>query len=149
MAEPVEVAIYKALAEHLEALSFSPSVIPIAFPSMPFTPPVESSAVPIKWLRVHHLPAPTAALSVDHSGANEYLGIMQVDVVHSAKFGEGPPARIASQVINHFTRGTVLTADGYVVRIDKPPFRSATRQDDPWIFIPVTIPWRSFADNPA
>lgn len=149
MAEPVEVAIQAALIAHLEALSFSPSNIDISYPNLAFTPP--SPATPsASWLRVTFLQAPTLGLSVGHDGgANEHLGIMQVDVFWAMGSSEGPPGRTAAQIIEHFTRGTVVFSGSTRVAIDKAPFRGTLRQDDPWVMIPVSIPYHAYSPNPA
>jgi hypothetical protein len=35
------------------------------------------------------------------------------------------------------------------VRIVRTPYRGRILKDDPWIFIPVSIPYLAFSNNPA
>jgi hypothetical protein len=146
MAEPVEVAIESALLTRLLALTFSPA-IPVAVPNVAFTPP--SAAPGIVWLRGSFLPADTYALGLSYASTNQHYGIFQVDVFYNQGQGELAPARIAAAVIQYFKRGTQLTKDGFRIEVTDTPRRSAMIKDDPWIMIPVSIPYKTYAPNPT
>jgi hypothetical protein len=155
MPDAVEVAIESALLNQLMALTFSPAIsvsLPNVgtAPSRTFTPPAAESGA--NWIRATFLPADSFALSVDYGGSNQHYGILQVDCFGYQGDGELSVGRIAASVIAWFKRGTKLTKDGFTVEIgigNKIPYRKTTIKDDPWVFVPVCIPYRSFAVNPA
>lgn len=141
MPEPVEVAINAALIARAQAFATAQGIA-ISLPNIAFTPPTAGQNV--KWLRATFLPAPTSTLPVG-SGSDRYYGILQIDVFHGAGAGEYAPGRIASAVIEYFKRGTVMTKDGFTVRVYRRPSRGPMIKDDPWMMIPVTINFECFA----
>lgn len=148
MAEPVEVAIKKALLDR--AISFAATQSPavaIALPNVASVPPVATPTA--KWLRVTFLPAPTVGLGVNSKSSNQHYGIMQIDAIYGVGAGEYAPGRLAALVINEFKFETSVSLDGFTTRIWKPPFFGPLIKDDTWFFIPVSIPYVSFATNPA
>ncbi len=145
MADAAEVAIESALLNRLVALTFSPAV-PVALPNVAMTPPVAGPNV--YWLRGTFLPADSFALSVAYSGTNQHYGLFQIDVFYGQGSGELAPGRIATSVLQWFKRGTRLTKDGFTVEVTKTPYRRTIIKDDPWVMIPVLIPYLAFAANP-
>jgi len=141
MPEPVEVAINAALIARAQAFATAQGIA-ISLPNIAFTPPAAGPAA--KWLRATFMPAPTATLPVG-SGSDQYYGLLQLDVFYGQGAGEYAPGRIASQIIDHFARGTELTKDGFTVRIHKRPYRGPLVKDDPWQMLPVTINYVCFA----
>lgn len=143
MPEPVEVAINAALIARAQAFATAQG-ISISHQKIAFTPPVATPAT--KWLRATFLPAPTATLPVG-SGADRYSGVLQIDVFWGATAGEYliNAERLASSIINYFGRGTVLTKDGFVVRINKRPSPGPMIVADGWAQIPITINYEAFA----
>ena len=95
------------------------------------------------------MPAPSIALGVAFADDNQHYGLFQLDVFAGQNGGELASARIAALAVASFKRGTVLTKDGFSVRIVKAPYRGPMLKDDPWIMIPVSIPYVCFAPNPA
>jgi len=146
MPDAVEVAIESALLNRLNALVLSP-VLPVSLPNVTFVPPTAGPNV--GWLRGTFLPAKSFPLGVDYEGNNQHYGIFQVDVFYGQGSGDLAPGRIAASVIQWFKRGTVLTKDGFVARIKDIPSRGQTIKDDPWVMIPVSIPYLAYALNPA
>lgn len=143
MPEPVEVAIESALLSRAQAFAAAQSpALAISLPNIAFTPPTAGQNV--KWLRATFLPAPTASLPVG-SGSDRYYGIMQLDVFYGQGAGEYAPGRIASAVIEYFKRGTAMTKDGFTVRVYRRPSRGPMIKDDPWMMIPVSINFETFA----
>lgn len=151
MADAVEVAIEAALLNRLLALTFSPA-LPVSLPNvgtapgMAFTPPQAGPGV--RWLRANFLPAQTFELSIDVAGSNQHYGLLQVDAIGSIGDGEMGIGRLAADVIAHFKRGTRLNKDGFTIDVIRPPRRGTMVKDYPWVFIPVSIPYLSFAGNP-
>jgi hypothetical protein len=118
----------------------------IAMPNIPFTQPTPSPTA--KWLRATILPADSFALAIGPSGPNQHYGFLQIDVFHGQNAGELVPLRIAAEATTYFKFGTSATRDGFTVKVlDTPKIRSSVR-DDPWIMIPVRIPYKCFANNP-
>jgi hypothetical protein len=148
MAEPVEVAIEKALLDRAIAFAAAQSpALTISLPNVAFTPPTPAPTA--KWLRANFLPAPTAGLGVNVNSTNQHYGILQIDAVYGAGAGEYAPARIAAAVAAYFKFETQVTQDGFVARVWKPPYRGSLIKDDVWFFVPVSIPYVAFAPNPA
>lgn len=146
MADAVEVAIESALLNRLVAMTISPA-IPVALPNVSFTPPQPSQTA--FWLRGTFLPADTYSLGVPFGSTNQHYGLFQVDVFYGQGGGELAPGRIATSVIEWFKRGTTLTKDSFSVKIVQPPYRRTMIKDDPWVMIPVFIPYIAYATNPA
>jgi hypothetical protein len=146
MTDAVEVAVEAALLESAQLFANSQSIT-IAMPNIAFVPPTVSLTA--KYLAAAFLPAPTAPLAVSFSGTNQHYGIFQLSVFYGQGSGEMGPARIVAQIIDWFRPGTVLDRDGFQVRILKTPYRGPLLKADPWTFIPVSIPYTSFAPNPA
>jgi hypothetical protein len=146
MVEPVEVAIEIALLARAEAFATAQNV-PISMPNIKFTPPTAGPTA--KWLRANLLPAPTAGLGVSASSSNQHYGILQIDAVFGGSGGEPVVARLAASVIAYFKMETKVYKDGFAAMVWKPPFRGSMLKDDPWMFIPVSIPYVAFAANPA
>lgn len=151
MSEPVEVAIESALLTKAQAFAAAQSpAIAISLPNIAFTPPEAKVTVGAvvtygKYLRASFLPAPSFETGIAWDAHNQHYGILQLDVFYGQGAGEYAPGRIASSIIQYFARGTELVKDGYRVRIDRQPYRASMLKDDPWMMIPVSIPYLCFA----
>jgi hypothetical protein len=144
MAEPVEVAIDKALIERAKAFAAAQSpALTISLPNVAFTPPTESQTA--KWLRATFLPAPSFEVGVAFNAHVQHYGIFQIDVFHGIGAGEYAPGRIASDVIKCFPRGLRLAQDGTSTLINRAPYRGSLLKDGSWTMIPVSIPYLCFA----
>ncbi len=146
MADAVEVAIVTGLLGHLEDLTFTP-VITVAWPNKPFDPPTPAKTA--RWLRPTVLSADTFALTVGHDGSNRHAGFLQVDVFYGLGGGDVAARRVAASIIAHFKRGTEIEKDGFTIQVTGAPSALATVKSDPWIMVPVRIPYLCFAVNPA
>lgn len=142
MSELIEAAISTALLTKLKAFATANS-LRISYPSVKFEPPKTTATV--MWLRVNFLPADTITLAVNYGGTNQHYGFMQVDVMLSAGSGERPALRMAAALITYFARGTRMISSNFVVEVVRAPFRNSSMKDDPWIMIPVRIPYNAFA----
>lgn len=149
--EPVEVAIESALLTKAQAFAAAQSpAIAISLPNIAFTPPESKVTVGAattygKYLRASFLPAPSFETGISWDAHNQHYGLMQLDVFYGQGAGEYAPGRIASAIIDYFKRGTRLTKDGVTVLINKAPYRGPMLRDDPWMCVPVSIPYLSFA----
>ncbi|HXU02759.1 MAG TPA: DUF4128 domain-containing protein [Polyangia bacterium] len=146
MTDSVEVAIESALLNRLVAFCASPA-IPLALPNINFTPPAVGSNV--FWLKADFLPADSFSPSIGYDADLQHYGLMQVSVFYGQGSGELAPARLAARVIELFPRGQQLIKDGFVVAMWRHPFRGSMIKDDPWVMIPVSVPYISFAPHPA
>jgi hypothetical protein len=148
MTDAVEVVIESALLDRYNAFSYgSPDILFLAQPNVSMTPPAASSQA--YWLRATFLPATTVELGIDYGSSNQHQGIFQIDVFFGQDSGELKAVRLATNVISWFKRGTKMTKSGFSVEVVKAPYRSRMIKDDPWIIIPVSIPYLAFAANPA
>jgi len=149
MPDAVEVAIESALLAHAAAFANNNSLT-ISLPNIAFTVPAVSATA--KYLRASFLPAPTNPLALSFTASkatNQHFGIFQVDVFYGQGGGEIAPARIAANIIEWFNPGTQLTGNGFTVQVIRPPYRGPILKTDPWMQLPVSIPYVSFAPNPA
>ena len=142
MTEPVEVAIESALLSKAQAFAAAQSLT-ISLPNIAFTPPAVSTSA--KYLRASFMPAPSIALGISNTSNNQHYGFMQLDVFYGQGSGEYAPGRIASAIISYFPRGLKLVKDGTTTQIIKQAYRGPMLKDDPWMMIPVTIPYVCFA----
>src|SRR5580765_1681108 len=113
---------------------------------MKFTPPNASPTA--KWLRASLLPNDSFALSINDDGPNQYYGILQIDVFYGQEAGIIAPMRIAAAAASYFKNGTTMTQDGFTVFIMDVPRISQGLRDDPWVMVPVRIPYQSLSVNP-
>jgi hypothetical protein len=144
MTEPVEVAIESALLSKAQAFAAAQSpALAISLPNIAFTPPAVSTSA--KYLRASFMPAPSIALGISNTSNNQHYGFMQLDVFYGQGAGEYAPGRIASAIIAYFPRGLKLVKDGTTTQIIKQAYRGPMLKDDPWMMIPVTIPYVCFA----
>lgn len=147
MTDTADVAVVKALLDYLQQLSSSPDSVAISMPYRRFSAPTGAGT---QWLRATILPATKIALGVDDNASNQISGILQVDALrYLSDDGELPVARLAQSVMNWFARGTQIEIDNQRVYITRTPYRGRIMKDDPWIFIPVSIPYLAFTTNPA
>ena len=142
MTEAVEVAIELALLDRAQAFATSQSLT-IALPNVPFTPP--AVGLTTKYLRASLLPADTEALGVTYAATNKHYGLMQLDVFYGIGGGEVAPRRIAAQIISYFKRGTRMMSNGFTIEIQQTPRVGPQSKDGGWIFLPVRIPYNTFA----
>jgi len=143
MPDLVEVALKSALLNRLGALVLAPP-LPVAMPNVAFTTPTPGGTVK-GWLRATILPEDTLAIGIPFNSYNQYWGIFRVDVFYTLNAGELAPGRVAAQVIQWFKRGTQVTKDGFVVTIYDPPYALAMTESNPWVMLPVIIPYKCFA----
>ena len=146
MSDAAEVAIESALLAHATAFANN-NGFDISLPNMAFSPPTVSASA--KWLRATFLPAQTATIAVGFGSTNQHNGILQLDVFYGQGAGELAPGRIATDIIAWFKRGTEMDAAGFSVLIIRAPYRGPLLRSDPWMMLPVSIPYLAFATNPA
>lgn len=146
MPDAVEVAVESALLAHATAFANN-NGLTIALPNIAFTPPTISATA--KYLRASFLPVPSVPLAISYTSVNQHYGTFQVDVFYGQNGGEIAPARIAADIIAWFAPGTDLTSGSYTVHIQRTPYRGPAIKDDPWLMLPISIPYIAFATNPA
>lgn len=140
--ETIELNIEKALLTRAKAFAVDQDLT-IELPNVTFTvPPVAKDAA---YLRATWLPATTNDIGISYGAANQYIGLLQIDVFYSAGGGSYPPGRIAGEAVDFFKRGTkMLSVDGYSIEVTKPPYRSPAQKDGAWTSIAVRIPYEAF-----
>lgn len=144
MSEPVEVAIKKGLLGRLATFAASNSLT-VSYPNTDFTKPEPGRSV--QWLRATILPADSQALGIAYTDNQRHYGILQVDVFQGQGIGELAPSRVASALIAYFAIGTRITTDGFNIDVIgfNVPRVGPMIKDDPWVFVPVRIPFNCFA----
>ena len=149
MSDAVEVAIESALLAYASAFANNNSLT-ISLPNIAFTAPTVSATA--KYLRASFLPAPTNPLAISYTtgkATNQHFGIFQVDVFYGQGGGEIAPARITASLVAWFKPGTQLTSNGFTVQVLRSPYRGPLLKSDPWMQLPLSIPYVAFAPNPA
>lgn len=141
MTDAVEVAVELALLSRAQAFATANSLT-IAMPNISFVPPTVTKTA--KYLRASLLPADTETLSIG-TGHDQHYGILQMDVFYGVGGGEIAPLRIASALISYFKRETLMSSNGFDVRVYKTPYRGPQMTKDAWASLPVRIPYRTFA----
>lgn len=142
MTEAVEVAIELALMARAQAFAASQNLT-ISLPNIEFTPPAVNTVA--KYLRATILPADSVALGVAYSATNQHYGLLQIDVFFGSGGGEIAPRRIAAAIVSYFVRGTRLTSNGFNIDINQTPRIGPQTKDGAWTFLPVRIPYQTFA----
>jgi hypothetical protein len=145
LSDPVEVAIEHALLSRLAQFASSNSLT-VAYPNADFTVPPASKTA--QWLRATFLPADSITLGIEPADTNQHYGLLQIDAFQGQGIGELAPLRVAASIISYFARGTRMTSDGFTVNVWRQPFRGPMVKDDPWVFVPVRVPYLCLA-NPA
>ena len=115
----------------------------IAWPNVKFPKP----AFPLPYLQASLFFATTATLGIGDDSDDQILGFLQVEVVWPEGDGEVAAAEVAGQVIDHFARGTVMTDGTTTVKVTLAPTRMTAIKDSPYVRIPVTIRFESFASH--
>lgn len=107
---------------------------------MAFTKPASGA-----WLEAALFETPTEAVTINHTGHNEYSGLLQVTVICPVMAGPINAKDIAGKVAAWFARGTILDNSGVRVRIDRPPYLSPMYRDENWTRTPVTVRYHAYA----
>ena len=141
MTEAVEVAIELALLARAQAFAVANSLT-IALPDVSFSPPSVSKTA--KYLRASFLPAETNTLAIS-VGSDRHYGLLQIDVMHGIGGGEIAPGRIAADIISYFKKETSMSSNGFTVKVFRTPYRGTQLKDGSWTFIPVRVPYETFA----
>jgi hypothetical protein len=141
MTEAVEVAIELALLDRAQAFALENN-LPIALPNILFDSP--TPGVSSKYLRATILPADTLTLPIG-SGSDQHYGIFQMDVFYGTGGGEIAPKRIAAAITSYFIRGTRIVSNGFNIDIVQTPRIGPQTPDGTWTFLPVRIPYQTFA----
>ncbi len=146
MADAVEAAIEYALLAHAQAFATANSLT-IALPNIVTIPPVSTPSA--CYLRATLMPAPSYSPGVGFASRNQHYGLLQLDVFWGLGGGEIAPGRVAADIIDYFERGTTLSRDGFSILVWKAPYRGRLVKDDPWVMLPVSIPYLTLASPPA
>lgn len=112
-------------------LSKMPSLPPVAWPNVDFTPSIDTI-----YLRPSILPANGSLFNFDY--AQETPGVYQVSVAGPVGDGAGPIESVASAVSAHFGAQRTLSNNIFIESIDVAP----ALLDDVYYTVPVSINWR-------
>ena len=90
------------------------------------------------------LPAETGLVGLADSDCSDFAGIYQVNVYVEKRTGTGASRLLVDGLLNAFSKGTAMTVDGQMTRIEN-SWRSSALDNEAWYVIPVTVRYRSFA----
>ncbi len=135
------VAIETALMARATQFA-SINALQISLPNIAYAPPPSNKTA--KWLKAVFLPKAVPPDFGISPGNYIYTGILEIDVYYGQGAGSLNAARIASDLIAYFQRGTSMTYDGTTVTVLKAPYRSVSTKDGPWLKIAISIPYQSF-----
>jgi len=138
MAGAVEVRITNLLFAHVGKLEITPP-LPIAYPGLAFTPPAGT------YLEVLMLPNVNINRGLAATDSTQFRGILQVTVVAPGNSGIVAPTAIASEIVEHFERGTQIFDESLRIKIEGRPSIATAIQEPERIRVPVSIRWHAFA----
>lgn len=135
--------IRKALESRLNTYATGRSpAIDVAWPNSGYTPTTGT-----EYLRPTLLPGRSRAATAGSSGQQFHQGIFQVDIFWPANEGSGGALSEADAIIDHFKRGTNLSASGFTVRIDDDVYVLPANVEPDWYQVPVNIGFYAIAPN--
>ncbi len=123
-------------------LAALPACPVIAWEGVSFTSPVSGP-----FLKVDYLPVGVRQATAGTNGLNELTGIFQVTVCVPDGAGDGGLYRLVDAVLNHFPRGTVLTASGGSTVTVSRSVPSPMLDMGGYLSVPVSVYFRSFQTN--
>lgn len=132
-----ETLIMEALFGHLATLVLAPAH-PIAWPNVPFAPPSNQ-----RYLRAIFVP--NAADRFGYSTSHQIYGFLQVNAHGTKGAGEASVRSVAAAVAAHFPCDLTLSSGATSVRITQRPELRDLIVEDASVFVPVLIPWETFA----
>jgi len=125
------------LARAAQMASSGPS-LPVSFPEVGFTPPTSG-----KYLKVDFFANRPAWEGL--SSGKLAQGLLQVTVIWPRGQGVVTPNQIAQQVIDYFSKGTILRSGSAKVTVSREPWAATPITEDAQLSVPVTIPWTATA----
>ena len=136
MGRPANIA--EALLEKALLMETTGPTLPTELPNQPagFNPPADG-----KYLSVSLFPNGNAWEGLN-SGSMA-MGLLGVMVVWPKGLGEHGAYLVADLVATHFAKGTILTAGGTKVKINREPVALQPLIEDDRISVPVNISWES------
>lgn len=137
MAATPEGEIPNLLMARLAALTLSPA-LPVAWEGRDYTPPAGT------YLSARYLPNTNQEPFVGNTDPARHLGIFQVTVNVLPDGGIIAPSDIAGAIVDHFAKGTKLSANGVTVHVYEKPSVGSALQDPERIRVPVSIRYQSF-----
>lgn len=138
----IDATIEDVLLTRLEAFAGSQSMN-LAKPNVAFDPPTPV-IYSTKYLRATFVPVLTETMRVA-DGEDMHIGFLQADVFHGQGRGELVPRRIADALCSYFPYNLSLFSGTVRVDISAKPFTAQALFDNPWVIVPVRIPYRCFA----
>jgi hypothetical protein len=128
--------VMTALFTRAASLSIGSPAMPIAFPepTEPFTKPDSG-----QYLEVTFFSNRPAWEGLSEGKLDQ--GLLQITVIWNRGQGLISPSNAAQQVMDHFTKGLVLTQGSTRVVVSKEPWANSPLADDTELRIPVTVPW--------
>lgn len=112
----------------------------IAWPGVDFTPPASGT-----WVEVKHFPSEPDNPWLGNDEPVDFTGYMQVTACGKKGQGIMPVKRVADDVVGHFPKGTKMTSNGVLVKIERQPGALSVIEDNGQIRIPVPVRYRAIA----
>lgn len=130
------MSLYQDIANALESwLQIMPPVISVAWENVVFEP---TSGTP--YMRVSHLPYPKETIGLGIDGYERVRGIMQISLFYPKGYGRKDLLDKADELVQHFEKGTALTAGGNRVLIEQ-AYRVPEVPEADWYHVPVEVRW--------
>ena len=127
-----ESKIHSALVSAFIASAVMPSAR-TAYEGKSFTPPTGQS-----WARLIALPTGRAPAAQGKDAAQEWAGILQIDLFHPKNSGHAPMLADVDKALTFFASGKRLDYQGQGVLIRRAE-RSQIRQEDVWQSVSVSV----------
>lgn len=135
-----ETDILAALMARVSGLVLSPALpaSAIAWPNVTFTPPATQ-----RYLEARFVPNINSRFGI--STTHQMLGLLQLNIHGKKNTGEVRVRTDAAAIVAHFPADLELSNAATKVRITTRPEARDMIVADASVFIPVMIPWESFA----
>lgn len=145
----VETKIWQALRARAATI---PGGFTISWPMEPFTPP-SSGGSPSPYVECRNIPNRNSRMFIGSNEPHDRKGILQLSLcwpvadvgTGSGKTNPDVLTERAGQLAAHFPTDHRMIFDGVDVRVSSAPDVAQGYLDGPYIKVPVSVPWRTFA----
>lgn len=130
-----------ALENHLATMSPTPPVI--AWPNVPFAPPLDTNGVALPYLRAQFIPVTRRPSVIGPSPEQRHTGLFMLTVYTPEDAGANAGMVLVDSLLARFNGSSSIVAATVTVRLDYSEAKLPLHAP-PYYAIPVEIGWHSF-----
>lgn len=134
---------FKDILDGLEAQLLTMANLPtnIVWENDTFTPTIGTT-----FMRVSTLPVEPVQTSLGTAGLNTQTGTFALDLFFQKGVGRAIQNTLVSEIVGHFSRGTTITQNSVVIRMEKVSPLPAIEEDN-WFHVPVHVKYIAYTNN--